>query len=480
MDEYADEIFLVEDELQLASSNGFGVAWSAPIKANSSDATFLHGQGQATFESQHAYLLGGHPSVVVSSDMSLLPGVRQANFSSRGSLHISPSPSSLGGVVKVKGASGRSSHKKHLGSNITTGLDSHVVAPANGGGAGLCSTSEIPEEILKAANYDMKKARRIQANRESAIKSKERKAQYSMTLDHQLQDLNEEVETLTTRISALRSHNDSLGQYVRDVSGQCNQLSQLLADGLDKNRRLSELVLNLQSSLGIMRRLPQDVLQDPALGPSSGSNAVMFSSSMMEAASQKLGSRDPISEAVQLPEPTGSSSGAFSQTPVLPGSREVPGSSVGMQEHQGVVQSNDLRQSNNASVSRRDIFAEAVAAAAASPLGASFQATQQQQQQNFNSHAGHQDPSHYSTCSSSPLAVPPPAASHQLGPTTSSQHCRTMDYAADRNHESCSPIIADTTGMMSMSIISPTTDSKKKPGLLSVMVQQQQQQLQQQ
>jgi hypothetical protein len=61
----------------------------------------------------------------------------------------------------------------------------------------------------------------------SAIKSKERKAQYSMTLDHQLQGLNEEVENLTTRIAALRSHNDSLGQYVREASGQvCDKSNQ--------------------------------------------------------------------------------------------------------------------------------------------------------------------------------------------------------------------------------------------------------------
>jgi regulator of replication initiation timing len=74
-----------------------------------------------------------------------------------------------------------------------------------------------PEKLSELWNIDPKRAKRILANRQSAARSKERKARYIQELERKVQSLQTEATTLSAQLTL----------YQRDTNGLANENTEL-------------------------------------------------------------------------------------------------------------------------------------------------------------------------------------------------------------------------------------------------------------
>ncbi|KAF5829985.1 hypothetical protein DUNSADRAFT_15205 [Dunaliella salina] len=120
---------------------------------------------------------------------------------------------------------------------------------------------------------DPKNVKRILANRQSAAKSKERRIQHAMELEHKLAAAQEEHELLSFQAEELNLDNTTLTQYNDELSSMVPKLQAQVQQLTDTSKLLVEEVLQAQRMMGLPLNVPdaalpnnnEDVLPLPCL-----------------------------------------------------------------------------------------------------------------------------------------------------------------------------------------------------------------------
>ncbi|XP_072999162.1 probable transcription factor PosF21 [Typha latifolia] len=108
------------------------------------------------------------------------------------------------------------------------------------------------EKLVNIALVDPKRAKRIWANRQSAIRSKERKMQYTVELERNVQALQTEANILTTQISLLRRDIVGLSAENTKLKLQLQSVEQQIHFQDALNNTLVEEIKRLRIAMGHM------------------------------------------------------------------------------------------------------------------------------------------------------------------------------------------------------------------------------------
>eukprot|EP00200_Dunaliella_tertiolecta_P006178 CAMPEP_0202343364 /NCGR_PEP_ID=MMETSP1126-20121109/3515_1 /ASSEMBLY_ACC=CAM_ASM_000457 /TAXON_ID=3047 /ORGANISM="Dunaliella tertiolecta, Strain CCMP1320" /LENGTH=344 /DNA_ID=CAMNT_0048934419 /DNA_START=1582 /DNA_END=2616 /DNA_ORIENTATION=+ len=109
---------------------------------------------------------------------------------------------------------------------------------------------------------DPKNVKRILANRQSAAKSKERRIQHAIELEHKLAAAQEELDQVSVQAEELSLDNSTLTQYNDELSATVPQLQTQVQQLTNTSKRLVEEILQAQRVLGLPLNVPDAAIPE--------------------------------------------------------------------------------------------------------------------------------------------------------------------------------------------------------------------------
>ncbi|XP_073130678.1 transcription factor RF2b-like [Henckelia pumila] len=126
-------------------------------------------------------------------------------------------------------------------------------------------TAMAPDKLAELWTLDPKRAKRIMANRQSAARSKERKARYMSELERKVQNLQTEATTLSAQLTLFQRDTTGLSNENTELKLQLQHMEQQarLRDAL--NEALKQEVDRLRAATGDISSAPSDAIFSTAM-----------------------------------------------------------------------------------------------------------------------------------------------------------------------------------------------------------------------
>lgn len=126
-------------------------------------------------------------------------------------------------------------------------------------------TAMAPDKLAELWTIDPKRAKRIMANRQSAARSKERKAHYMSELERKVQNLQTEATTLSAQLTLFQRDTTGLSNENTELKLQLQHMEQQarLHDAL--NEALKQEVDRLRTATGDISSAPSDAIFNSAM-----------------------------------------------------------------------------------------------------------------------------------------------------------------------------------------------------------------------
>ncbi|XP_073020844.1 transcription factor RF2b-like [Primulina eburnea] len=126
-------------------------------------------------------------------------------------------------------------------------------------------TAMAPDKLAELWTIDPKRAKRIMANRQSAARSKERKAHYMSELERKVQNLQTESTTLSAQLTLFQRDTTGLSNENTELKLQLQHMEQQarLRDAL--NEALKQEVDRLRAATGEISSAPSDAIFSTAM-----------------------------------------------------------------------------------------------------------------------------------------------------------------------------------------------------------------------
>ncbi|XP_073032527.1 transcription factor RF2b-like [Primulina eburnea] len=126
-------------------------------------------------------------------------------------------------------------------------------------------TAMSPDKLAELWTLDPKRAKRIMANRQSAARSKERKARYMSELERKVQNLQTEATTLSAQLTLFQRDTTGLSNENTELKLQLQHMEQQarLRDAL--NEALKQEVDRLRTATGEISSAPSDAIFNTAM-----------------------------------------------------------------------------------------------------------------------------------------------------------------------------------------------------------------------